>query len=82
MMETFFAMKRELVNSQDIGLLTTWMFFATVNVAHHFVTFFMMVLILFARGNNLNGGESVSVGLAAALATIALACAITCVYWV
>ena len=63
------------------------MFFAAVNVAHHLATFVLMVLILHTLGN-VEGGEPASVGqksgvgLAAASATMTLACAITCVYWV
>ena len=72
---------------QVIGLLTTWMYVAAVNVAHHLATFVLMVLILHKLAN-ITGGESVSVGhisgvgLAAASATMTLACAITCTYWV
>ena len=72
---------------QLIGLLTTWMFFAALNIAHHLVTFTLMVLILHTLVHH-KEGETVSfdqisdVGLAAASATMTLACAITCVFWV
>ena len=62
------------------------MVFAAVNVAHHLATFALMVLILHAlvqeRSELYGVGQMSVVGLAAASATMTLACAIACLYWV